>query len=63
MSRFIITSYRLADSRVGVTAPIVGTSSLDNLQDLLGAVDLKLTEEEMKELSEPYEAQAAFGQL
>ncbi|KAH6892761.1 oxidoreductase [Coprinopsis sp. MPI-PUGE-AT-0042] len=48
-------------SRPGVTAPIVGTSSLDNLHDLLGAVDLKLTDEEIKQLSDPYEAQAAFG--
>ena len=28
---------------------------------LTGAIDLKLTEEEIKELSGPYEAQAAFG--
>ncbi|KAH6892760.1 oxidoreductase [Coprinopsis sp. MPI-PUGE-AT-0042] len=48
-------------SRPGVTAPIIGTTSLDNLYDLLGAIDLKLTEDEIKELSDPYEAQAAFG--
>lgn len=28
---------------------------------LTGAIDLILTEEEIKELSDPYEAQAAFG--
>jgi aryl-alcohol dehydrogenase-like predicted oxidoreductase len=48
-------------SRDGVSAPIVGTTSLDNLYDLLGAVDVKLTEEEKKELEVPYLAQAAFG--
>jgi len=48
-------------SQKGVTAPIVGTTSLENLYDLLGAVDVKLTEEEKKELEAPYIAQAAFG--
>ena len=67
----------------GVSAPIVGTTSLENLYDLLGmiiiyiknppfwlvsnfffsigAVDVKLTEEEKEELEAPYIAQAAFG--
>ena len=62
----------------GVSAPIVGTTSLENLYDLLGmvysilvsdswvifsigAVDVKLTEEEKKELEAPYIVQAAFG--
>jgi len=48
-------------SQEGVSAPIVGTTSLENLYDLLGAVDVKLTEEEKKELEAPYIAQAAFG--
>jgi len=48
-------------SQEGVTAPIVGTTSLENLYDLLGAVDVKLTEEEKKELEAPYIAQVAFG--
>jgi len=48
-------------SQEGVTAPIVGTTSLENLRDLLGAVDVKLTEEEKKELEAPYMPQAAFG--
>jgi aryl-alcohol dehydrogenase-like predicted oxidoreductase len=47
--------------RDGVTAPIVGTTSLENLHDLLGAVNVKLTEEEKKELEAPYQAQVAFG--
>ncbi|KAI0365118.1 aldo/keto reductase [Pilatotrama ljubarskyi] len=38
----------------GVTAPIVGTTSLDNLKDILAGVHVKLTEEEIKSLEEPY---------
>jgi len=48
-------------SQEGVSAPIVGTTSLENLYDLLGAVDVKLTEEEKTELEAPYIALAAFG--
>ncbi|ESK90783.1 aryl-alcohol dehydrogenase [Moniliophthora roreri MCA 2997] len=45
----------------GVSAPIVGTTSIENLMDLIGALDVKLTEEEMKYLEAPYEPQAVFG--
>jgi len=45
----------------GVTAPIVGTTSLDNLKDLLGAVQVNLTEEDVKYLEELYQAKAIFG--
>jgi len=45
----------------GVTAPIVGTTSLANLTDLLGAVQITLTEAEMKYLEAPYQARAIFG--
>ncbi|KAJ2916929.1 hypothetical protein MD484_g3520, partial [Candolleomyces efflorescens] len=48
-------------SRPGVTAPIVGTTSLENLYDLLNAVNLKLSEEDLKELEEPYQAQKVAG--
>jgi len=68
-------------SQKGVTAPVVGTTSLEKLYDLLGmfcisnasfllvslnllqlgAVDVKLTEEEKKELEVPYQSQATFG--
>jgi len=48
-------------SRDGVSAPIVGTTSLKNLEELLGAVNIKLTEEEIKQLEEPYQPQAVFG--
>ncbi|EIN13214.1 Aldo/keto reductase [Punctularia strigosozonata HHB-11173 SS5] len=45
----------------GITAPIVGTTSLDNLKDLIAAVEIKLTDEEMKYLEEPYTPRPVFG--
>ncbi|RXW13141.1 hypothetical protein EST38_g12713 [Candolleomyces aberdarensis] len=48
-------------ARPGVTAPIVGTTSLENLHDLLNAVNLKLSAEDLKELEEPYQAQRIYG--
>uniref|UniRef100_D8PU91 NADP-dependent oxidoreductase domain-containing protein n=1 Tax=Schizophyllum commune (strain H4-8 / FGSC 9210) TaxID=578458 RepID=D8PU91_SCHCM len=48
-------------ARPGVSAPIVGTTSLDNLRDLAGAVDVKLSAEEMKYMEEPYTPQAILG--
>ncbi|GAB1523614.1 hypothetical protein RhiTH_006764 [Rhizoctonia solani] len=44
-----------------VTAPIVGTTSLKNLEELAAAVHIQLSEEEIKELEEPYGPQAVFG--
>ncbi|KAF8711843.1 aldo kereductase, partial [Rhizoctonia solani] len=44
-----------------ISAPIIGTTKLSNLYDLLGAIDVKLTEEEIKQLEEPYVAQAIQG--
>ncbi|KAG6895568.1 hypothetical protein C0992_000563 [Termitomyces sp. T32_za158] len=48
-------------SKEGVTAPIVGTTSMKNLEELIAVADMKLTEEELKYLEEPYVAQALFG--
>ncbi|KAJ7158542.1 Aldo keto reductase [Mycena filopes] len=45
----------------GVSAPIVGTTSLKNLHDIVAGVHLKLTEEEVKFLEEPYEPMAILG--
>ncbi|KAJ7479532.1 Aldo/keto reductase [Mycena latifolia] len=47
-------------AKEGVTAPIVGTTSLQNLEDLFGALDVKLTAEDMKDLEEPYKAMGIF---
>ncbi|KAG8971667.1 hypothetical protein FRC05_010923 [Tulasnella sp. 425] len=44
-----------------VTAPIVGTTSLDKLRDSAGAVHVTLTEEEVKSIDELYQPQAIFG--
>lgn len=46
-----------------ITAPVVGTTSLDNLNDLIGAVNITLTEEDVKYLEEPYKARAALGHI
>lgn len=48
-------------SKDGMTAPIVGTTSVEKLQDIIGALDVKLTEEEIKRLEEPYVPQAILG--
>ncbi|KAG6860274.1 hypothetical protein C0995_013419 [Termitomyces sp. Mi166 len=50
-------------SKEGVTAPIVGTTSLKNLEDLIMMAHMKLSEEEMKYLEEPYVAQAVVGHV
>ena len=41
-------------SKPGVSAPIVGSTSLTNLEDLLGGLDVTLTEEEERYLEEEY---------
>ncbi|KAJ7154925.1 Aldo keto reductase [Mycena crocata] len=48
-------------SKEGVSAPIVGTTSLANLTDIIGALDVKLTEEEIKYLEEPYQPLPIVG--
>jgi aryl-alcohol dehydrogenase-like predicted oxidoreductase len=42
-------------SRPGVTAPIVGATKPNHLDDAVAALALKLTEDEVKSLEEPYE--------
>jgi len=44
-----------------VSAPIVGTTSLDKLKDIIDAVDIKLSEAEVKYLEEPYKPMAIIG--
>ncbi|TRM56995.1 NADP-dependent oxidoreductase domain-containing protein [Schizophyllum amplum] len=50
-------------ARPGVSAPIVGTTSMEKLHDLIGAVEIKLSEEEIKYLEEPYITQAVIGHV
>jgi len=45
----------------GVTAPIVGTTSLKNLEDIIGGVHVSLTPEEIIFLEEPYKPQSIIG--
>ncbi|KAF8652905.1 hypothetical protein AX14_008324 [Amanita brunnescens Koide BX004] len=46
-----------------VTAPIVGTSSLEKLHDSIKSVHVKLTEEEIRYLEEPYRPKAIVGHV
>lgn len=41
-------------AKPGVTAPIIGTTSIEKLEDLIGAVNVALSEEEVKYLDEKY---------
>jgi 1-deoxyxylulose-5-phosphate synthase len=45
----------------GVTAPIVGATKLEHLEDALAAVDLALSEDEIARLEEPYVPHAISG--
>ncbi|KAJ7126790.1 NADP-dependent oxidoreductase domain-containing protein [Mycena epipterygia] len=45
----------------GVSAPIVGTTSLKNLADIIAGVHVKLTEDEMKYLEAPYQPMTILG--
>jgi 1-deoxyxylulose-5-phosphate synthase len=45
----------------GVTAPIVGASKMQHLEDAVAALSLKLDERELKELAEPYQPHKVLG--
>lgn len=48
-------------ARPGVTAPIVGATKLEHLQDALAAETLELSEEETARLEEPYVPHPVLG--
>ncbi|KAG8912504.1 hypothetical protein FRC00_004385, partial [Tulasnella sp. 408] len=48
-------------SKPFISAPIVGTTSLEKLKDLIAGVSLKLTDEEIKTIDEPYRPRAIAG--
>ncbi|KAJ7656312.1 Aldo keto reductase [Mycena polygramma] len=48
-------------NKEGVSAPIVGTTSLANLADAIAGARIKLTEEEIDFLEEPYQPRAILG--
>src|SRR6185295_8315389 len=45
----------------GITAPIIGATKAEQIKDLIGAVDLKLTAEEIATLEKPYRPHAILG--
>jgi 1-deoxyxylulose-5-phosphate synthase len=46
---------------LGVTAPIIGITSLNHLEEAVQALKLRLTSEEVKILEEPYVPRTVFG--
>jgi aryl-alcohol dehydrogenase-like predicted oxidoreductase len=48
-------------SRPGVTAPIIGASKPQHLEDAVAAVTLRLTDEEVRELEAPYVPHPVLG--
>jgi len=44
-----------------ITAPIVGATKLEHLDDALGSLEVKLSAEEIAALEEPYVAHAVTG--
>jgi len=47
--------------KLGVTAPIVGATRLEHLEDALAAVELALDEKEIRRLKEPYLRHSVSG--
>ncbi|HEY2636337.1 MAG TPA: aldo/keto reductase [Solirubrobacteraceae bacterium] len=47
--------------RPGLTAPIVGATKLDHLEDALGALDVELTGDQVERLEEPYVPHPVLG--
>jgi aryl-alcohol dehydrogenase-like predicted oxidoreductase len=45
----------------GLTAPIVGASKMRHLEDAVAAVEIRLSDEECKELEEPYRPHRVMG--
>jgi aryl-alcohol dehydrogenase (NADP+) len=47
----------------GITSPIIGASTLQQLDEQAGALKLKLTDEELKSLGEPYQPHSVRGHI
>jgi len=45
----------------GVTAPIIGASKMQHLEDAVKALEIKLSDEELKALAQPYEPHPVLG--
>ena len=48
-------------SKPFVTAPIIGSTSLEKLDDLIKGCDVELTEEEIKAIDDLYEPRPIIG--
>ena len=44
-----------------ITSPIIGATKMDHLEQAIAALDIKLTEEEVKRLEEPYKPHPVLG--
>jgi len=45
----------------GVTAPIIGATKIQHIEEAVSAVELKLSKDEMKRLEEPYKLHPILG--
>jgi aryl-alcohol dehydrogenase (NADP+) len=45
----------------GITAPIIGATKAHQLKDLIGAIDIELTKDEIKALEEHYRPHPILG--
>ena len=48
-------------SKPYVTSPIIGATKMDHLDQAIGALDIKLSEDEIKKLEEPYKPHPVLG--
>ncbi|CAE6384778.1 unnamed protein product [Rhizoctonia solani] len=48
-------------SKKDIVAPIIGVTTLERLKDTIGAINVTLTDEEIKHLEEPYVTQSIHG--
>lgn len=46
-----------------VTAPIIGSTKLESITELVEAIHIKLTAEETEQISKPYTPRAVIGHL
>ncbi|KAH8980538.1 Aldo/keto reductase [Lactarius akahatsu] len=51
----------LAWSLTRVTAPVIGSTSIKNLEELINGTEITLTQEEIQHLEEPYKARSVMG--
>ncbi len=45
----------------GVTAPIIGVTKIEHLEEAVGSLEIKLSEEDIKRLDEPYKPHSLIG--